>query len=85
MPGLDQPCPPRPVNGATIELLRTDGKLATTTRTGAAGTFRLTATAGHYFLRATNAGGYGSQASRNVDLRVAKLTTVDLTVDPGIR
>jgi hypothetical protein len=82
---VDQPCPPRPVNGATVELLRSNGKVTASTHTDASGKFRLAAAPGHYVLRAINAGGYRSEATKSVTLRAGKPKTVNLTVDSGIR
>lgn len=82
---VDRPCPPRPVSGATVELLRIAGTVVASTRTDAAGSYRLTAVPGHYVVRATNAGGYRSQTTKSVTLRAGKPRTVNLTVDSGIR
>lgn len=52
----DSPCPPRPVDDGTVELIRGQTQVARV-RTDKAGRFHLVARPGTYSVRATNAGG----------------------------
>jgi Carboxypeptidase regulatory-like domain len=77
-------CPPVPVDGAQIRLLR-GGNVVSTGRTGADGTFALSVPAGSFVLRVTNSGGYRSEWSRSVTLTAEHTTTVRVVLDSGIR
>jgi hypothetical protein len=80
------PCPPRPVVGASVAALQED-RVVASTRSGRGGWFRLALPAGRYVVRATNVGGYGSTAQRNVtvDPRGGAAPAIRLVVDSGIR
>lgn len=78
------PCPPGPVDGATVTAVR-DGRTVATTRTDARGGFRLTLPAGRYVLEATNPGGYRSKAADTVTVIASQPLTVTLLLDTGIR
>jgi type IV secretory pathway protease TraF len=78
------PCPPRPVANGAVVALR-GGHVVASTHTDARGYFHLTVAPGQYTVRATNAGGYGSTASRTVTARAGKPVVVRLVVDSGIR
>jgi hypothetical protein len=80
---IESPCPPRPV--ANAEILAYQGQhQQAATHAGGDGRFRFDLRYGHYTIQATNVGGYGSTARRNVDVSAAPIS-VELTVDSGIR
>ena len=77
------PCPPRPVAGAEVVAIQSQRERAST-HTGNDGRFRLDLAYGHYTIRATNAGGYSSTTTAEVDIHATPVS-VQLTVDSGIR
>jgi hypothetical protein len=78
------PCPPRPVRGAAVAVLRGGGVIAST-RTSASGRFSLRVVAGRYQVRATNVGPLATTASKVVTVRAGQTVSVRLIVDSGIR
>jgi Carboxypeptidase regulatory-like domain len=78
---LDSPCPPRPVAGARVDVLR-GGTIVTTVTTDAAGRFRALVPAGEYDVTAHNVG-HESQATEHVT--VDGPVQVSLVVDSGLR
>ncbi len=80
----NSPCPPRPVDGASVVALRGQHVVAST-HTAAGGRFRLALQPGRYRIRATNIGGLATTAARSVLLRSGHTTQLTLTVDSGIR
>jgi hypothetical protein len=80
----ESPCPPRPVLGATVEVLRAGDRVATAT-TDDQGRFVAVVPAGSLLVRATNAGGYRSTAEQRVEAAAGSSVTVRLVVDSGIR
>lgn len=83
---VGNPCPPRPVSGAAVDALQ-NGDAVESTRTDAAGRFRLALRPGRYVIRATNVGGYASTAQRQVivDAHQGPAPVIRLVVDSGIR
>lgn len=81
---LDSPCPPRPVDGAAVELIQGSAQRAVA-RTDSAGRFRLVAGPGTYIVRATNAGGLSTTTETRVTLTTGANPRVTLIVDSGIR
>jgi hypothetical protein len=80
---VNSPCPPRPVAGAEVVAFQSQHRRGAT-HTGNDGRFRLDLDFGHYTIRATNAGGYGSTTTTEVDISASRVS-VELTVDSGIR
>ncbi len=80
----ESPCPPPPVEGVVVQLLRGDSVVADG-RTDARGAFRLSAPPGAYVVRTTVADGYHSEASRPVELTAGGTVSVTLLLDTGIR
>ncbi len=80
----ESPCPPRPVHGATVEVLRAGDRVAATT-TDDQGQFLVAVPEGDLLVRATNAGGYRSTAAQLVEVAAGSTATVRLVVDSGIR
>jgi hypothetical protein len=80
----ESPCPPRPVRGATVEVLRAGDRVATAT-TDDQGRFVTVVPAGSLLVRATNVGGYRSTAEQRVEAAAGGTVTVRLVVDSGIR
>ena len=81
---VGNPCPPRPVPDATV-VVRRAGRVIASAHTDADGRFRITVAPGRCTVRATNAGGYQSTASRVIVVRANEVVFVRLVVDSGIR
>jgi hypothetical protein len=80
---VDSPCPRLPVAGAEVVAFQSQHRRAST-HTGNDGRFRLDLAYGHYTIRATNVGGYGSTTTTEVDISATPVS-IELTVDSGIR
>ena len=80
---LDSPCPPRPLAGARVEVLRATDVVATVS-TGSDGRFTLRLTPGVYRLVATAAGPLRRTATVQITVASSPVTT-NLTVDSGMR
>lgn len=78
------PCPPGPVDGATVTAVQ-DGRSVAIAHTDSRGGFQLTLPIGHYVLEATNPGGYRSRATGTVTVTASQPLTVTLLLDTGIR
>lgn len=81
---VGSPCPPAPVEGATVELWH-GSEVVARTRTAADGAFRLSAGPGDYDVHAASSGGYRSETSTPVTLRAGEQASVTLLLDSGIR
>lgn len=81
---VSSPCPPAPVKGATVQLLR-GGDVIAADHTDARGRFRLSASPRTYVIRATATGTHPTSDSRTVRVGSGATTEVTLTVDLGIR
>ena len=79
---LDSPCPPRPVDGATVDADQGGHRVARTTTDGA-GRFTLRLAAGTYQITATNTGGIRSTATTTATL--PGTSDLTLVVDSGMR
>jgi hypothetical protein len=80
----ERPCPPRPVPGARVKLLKGSHVIAQDV-SDRHGNFRLRTLSGSYVVRATNVGAYRSTASKSVSLAHGATVTVRLVLDTGIR
>jgi hypothetical protein len=78
------PCPPRPVPGPDVTVLR-GSAAAAHVRGDASGHFSVRVNAGNYTVVARAVGGIGSSASAAVTVVAGQTATVTLTVDSGIR
>ena len=79
------PCPDQPLSDATIEAVK-DGSVIATAVTDAEGRFSIELEAGDYAVRVA----LGTDPARSsqpveVTVRVGEATSIDLTVDSGIR
>jgi hypothetical protein len=77
-------CPPRPVSDAAVVVLRA-GQVIASTHTDTRGRFHVTVSAGRCRVRATNAGGLATTASKVVTVHADRVVYVRLVVDSGIR
>lgn len=75
-------CRPKPVAGAAVTVIGSG--IRERARADATGHFSMALPAGHYTVRATNAGGYHSTSSAQVEVRSTPVT-VTLAIDSGIR
>jgi hypothetical protein len=78
-----QPCPPRPVQ---TEVRLVDGaRVVVTGRSGADGTFSLTAPPGTYQLQTVQSGTFPRCPAKTVTVTAGHYATADLMCDTGIR
>ncbi len=82
----DEPCPDRPVE-TTLRLVRADGSVAATGRSGPDGAFRFAAPPGSYQLVADYgaAGGLGGCPPVDVMIEPDRYTWADVACDTRIR
>jgi hypothetical protein len=77
------PCPPRPV---IARISATTGtRVVATTRSTADGSYRLDVAGGTYVITATPATAFPRCDSRQTRVDAARVVTVDITCDTGIR
>jgi hypothetical protein len=81
---VGQPCPPRPVSGAAVVVLRS-GRVVASTHADAGGHFHVAVAAGRCLVRATNTGGLATTAAKVVTVQAGQPVYVRLVVDSGIR
>ncbi len=83
----DQPCPPRPVSGATVRIMRPNGSLAATATTDALGHFRATLPPGDYRVEASGSSGFLMRQawSEPVHITAGHVSHVRIMLDTGIR
>ncbi|MEO7148258.1 MAG: carboxypeptidase-like regulatory domain-containing protein [Terrimesophilobacter sp.] len=79
----DQPCPPRPVPGASVVAMVGD-VISGSTLTDSNGAFQLELPTGRYLITATNVGGMRTTATEQVTISDTPRRVV-LVVDSGIR
>jgi hypothetical protein len=80
----DEPCPDKPVE-TTLRLLRKDGSVAATGKSGPDGSFRLAAGPGSYRLVADWPSRVGGCAPVDVTVEDGRFTHADISCDTGIR
>jgi len=80
----DDPCPDKPVE-TTLRLLRRDGSVAATGKSGADGTFRIAAAPGSYRLEADWPSRAGGCSAVDVTVEQGRFTHADVSCDTGIR
>ena len=80
----DQPCADRPVE-TTLRLLRKDGSVAATGKSGADGSFRIAVAPGSYRLVADWPSRVGGCAPVDVTVEQGQFTHADVSCDTGIR
>lgn len=80
----ESPCPDTPWSG-TVRVVEADGTVVAETRTDAQGRFEVPVPPGTYSVLAGASAGPGSGAVHGVRVIAGRITSVDLTVDTGIR
>ena len=80
----DQPCPDKPVE-TTLRLLRKDGSVAATGKSGPDGSFRIAAAPGSYRLVADWPSRIGGCTPVEVTVEYGRFTSADVSCDTGIR
>jgi hypothetical protein len=80
----DQPCPDKPVE-TTLRLVRKDGSVATTTKSGPDGTFKVAVAPGSYRLEADWPSRIGGCTPVDVTVERGRFTHADVSCDTGIR
>jgi hypothetical protein len=80
----DEPCPDKPVE-TTLRLLRKDGSVAATGKSGPDGTFRIPVAPGSYRLVADWPSRVGGCAPVDVTVEQGRFTHADVSCDTGIR
>jgi hypothetical protein len=78
-------CPPRPVRGATVALLRDSATQVESAVTSADGRFHLFAPAGTYTARVTGPGSFHASAQAMIRLTAGSTRQITLVLDSGIR
>jgi len=80
----DSPCPPRPANGALVQVLQNNTVVGSDTADDQ-GNFSIDAPAGTSVVKASWTTGLPSEDVLTVELRAGETTTITLTLDSGIR
>ena len=80
----DQPCPDKP-GETTLRLVRKDGSVAATGKSGPDGSFRMAAAPGSYRLVADWPSRIGGCAPVDVTVEQSRFTSADVSCDTGIR